>query len=83
SIQTESGNLSSYHLLDEESSTSFSLIVSTVCDHCKDVLSRIQEMIIASSLFHQLFMRASFDKKAEKTCQRCRTGFFHAAIYFW
>ncbi|WP_205666472.1 hypothetical protein, partial [Anoxybacillus flavithermus] len=30
------------HLLDEESSTSFSLIVSTVCDHCKDVLSRIQ-----------------------------------------
>ncbi|WP_233252916.1 hypothetical protein, partial [Geobacillus sp. LYN3] len=42
SIQTESGNLSSYHLLDEESSTSFSLIVSTVCDHCKDVLSRIQ-----------------------------------------
>ncbi|WP_240672305.1 nucleotidyltransferase-like protein, partial [Anoxybacillus flavithermus] len=34
------------HLLDEESSTSFSLIVSTVCIHCKDVLSRIQGKIL-------------------------------------
>ncbi|WP_206706141.1 hypothetical protein, partial [Anoxybacillus flavithermus] len=33
------------HLLDEESSTSFSLIVSTVCIHCKDVLSRIQVVV--------------------------------------
>ncbi|MED3751894.1 hypothetical protein, partial [Geobacillus stearothermophilus] len=45
-------------LLDEESSTSFSLIVSTVCDHCKDVLSRIQEegnCFIVSFLLPEIF----------------------------